>query len=122
MAMLGEKVPVKYSLTRNMLTKNQKSAAEMYALGCISWEDIEYLCGKMTPGVEKEIKDYAEMYARDYASYCLEHCLKSSQGVKELQTHARLIAEEYDTDVSDLRVTTVLTSLRVYVATGLIIL
>lgn len=104
------------------LSKKDIETAKLYAIGSISWEDVKFLLGYMVAQREQDIKDFAAEYAVEFNLYVLNCELQSIDGFKRLNGHASLLAAEYDMDVEDLDVTTVINSLSIYVATGLIVL
>lgn len=52
-----------------MLTKSEKSTAEMFALGCIAIEDVEYLLKCDVCDLTKEWHDYVKSYGEKYDKY-----------------------------------------------------
>ena len=104
------------------LSEKDIEAAKLYATQQISWEDVKYLLGYMVAQREQDIKDYAAEYAVEFDLYVLNCELQSIDGFRRLNEHAALLAAEYDMDVEDLDVATVINSLSIYIATGLIVL
>lgn len=104
------------------LSERDIEAAKLYATQQISWEDVKFLLGYMVAQREQDIKDYAAEYAVEFDLYVLNCKLKSVEGFQILHEHAVLLADEYDMEVEDLDVNTVVNSLSIYVATGLIVL
>lgn len=104
------------------LSERDIEAAKLYAIGSISWEDVKYLLGYMVAQREQDIKDFAAEYAVEFDVYVFNCQMKTIEGFKRLNEHASLLAAEYDMDVEDLDVATVLNSLSIYIATGLIVL
>lgn len=104
------------------MSEKDIQVAEMYAVHNISWEDVKFLLGHMVPQREQDVKDYAAEYAVESDLFVFNYNLKSPNGFKLIEEHARLLADEYDLDVEDLSVATVINSLSIYVATGMIVL
>ena len=104
------------------LSEKDIEAAKLYAIGSISWEDVKYLLGYMVAQREQDIKDFAAEYAVQFDLYVLNCKLKSVEGFQILHEYTALLADEYDMEAEDLDVNTVINSLSIYVATGLIVL
>lgn len=53
-----------------MLSKKFKEVAEMYALGCISIEDVIFLTDLKESEIPEEFYAYADSYYKEYETYC----------------------------------------------------
>lgn len=54
------------------MTSQEKECAEMYALGCIGKEDVEYLLHCSFESLPDEWTKYADDYLQQYEHYILE--------------------------------------------------
>lgn len=59
-----------------MLDERTKSALEMYALGAISEEDVEYLLNKPFSTLSEEEKQHIEATQKDYEEWLVEQQIK----------------------------------------------
>jgi len=59
-----------------MLDERTKSALEMYALGAISEEDVEYLLNKSFSTLSEEENQYIEATQKDYEEWLVEQQIK----------------------------------------------
>ena len=59
-----------------MLDERTKSALEMYALGAISEEDVEYLLNKQFSTLSEEEKQHIEATQKDYEEWLVEQQIK----------------------------------------------
>ena len=101
------------------MTTKQKKAAELFAVGNISWKDVEWLCGHIEPKDEEEMRNYAAEYAVKIDILSANWNLK--KGPKAIIEHAHLMCEEYDLNICDLTVKEVVNSYYAYAATGYIV-
>ena len=88
------------------MTAKQKEAAELFAVGSISWEDVVWFCGPLEPETEKEMKDFATEYAAK---------------IDSIMEFTALLCEEYDLGIQDLSTAQIINLYNIYEATGQVI-
>ena len=93
------------------LKDREREAAEMYALKCISIEDVEYLLGKHKEDISKDWYDYAEAYGRAYDAYMEEMFKEDAEEIeilinleneKDIPETSEIIEEEEEADEYEL--------------------